>query len=254
MENNNNKAKVKIKNPFFITVLVAVAFYLLLKFAVQPPLPSTLVIMYMVTLIFALLLYISSSEATFKEFSLPINIFLVSPKLKRARMVAGVVIPLFAGWMTFSKMQPGYSPPGELRTVHPTPPSQIDVHGNTVVLAQAKNPFRDSAKIEQAIEDGRAIYFGNCMPCHGDNLDGKGHWADRINPIPINFRDPGTIAMMSESFIFWRVAKGGIGLPDEATPWSSAMPPWEKGLTEDEIWKVVLYLYEETGYVPKSFE
>lgn len=246
--------KVKITNPFFLSVFVALLFYLLLSVVIQPPLPSSIIWMYMVTIIVALLLYVSSSEKTFQEFSYPIKLFLVSDTLKKTRLVVGIIFPLLVGLISYNYVIPKYTPPGEGRNIHPAPPSQFKLKGEKFVMAEAKNPFRDPAKIEQAIEEGRDIYFGNCMPCHGDNLGGKGHWAAKINPIPIDFRDPGTIAMMSESYIFWRVAKGGIGLPGEAAPWSSAMPPWEESLTEEEIWKVVLYLFEETGYAPKSFD
>ena len=75
-----------------------------------------------------------------------------------------------------------------------------------------------------------------------------------FNPTPANFIDPGTIAMLQESFLFWRVAKGGPGLPNESTPWSSAMPPWEEHLTTDEIWKVILFEYWYTGWHPRTFD
>lgn len=260
IKNKNDKSTsqsistVKWNNPFFMVVAVALGFYLLLRFAVQPPLPSTLVTMYMVTVVFALILYVASSEKTFREFNYPINLFLKEDKFKVPRLTAGIIIPLLAAWFTYSSMTPSYSPPAELRTVHPTPPGQIIVQGEEIKLSEARNPFRTPEKRKQAVEEGREIYFGNCMPCHGANLSGKGHWVKRLNPIPINFRDPGTIAMMTESFIFWRVAKGGIGLPDEGTPWNSAMPKWEEELTNEEMWKVVLYIYDETGFEPRSWE
>ena len=77
------------------------------------------------------------------------------------------------------------------------------------------------------------------MYCHGDNLDGKGHFAHGFNPPPANFVDPGTIAMLQEAYLFWRIAKGGPGLPKESTPWNSVMPAWEDRLTEEQIWQVI---------------
>src|SRR6266850_1067547 len=101
---------------------------------------------------------------------------------------------------------------------------------------------------------GLVAYGQNCLPCHGDHLDGQGHFASGFNPLPANFQDNGTIAQLTESFVFWRVAKGGPGLPREGTPWNSAMPAWEEFLTEDEIWSVVLFLYEQTGWKPRTWE
>jgi mono/diheme cytochrome c family protein len=93
-----------------------------------------------------------------------------------------------------------------------------------------------------------------CLPCHGDLLDGKGHFAHAFNPAPLAFSDAGTIAQLTESFVFWRIAKGGPGLPREGAPWNSAMPAWEETLTEDEIWAVILFLYTQSGFQPRRWE
>ena len=74
-----------------------------------------------------------------------------------------------------------------------------------------------------------------------------------FNPKPANFEDVGTIAMLQESFVFWRVAKGGPGLPKSSHPWSSAMPVWEDMLSEGEMWKAILWIYEGTSHEPRTF-
>ena len=43
----------------------------------------------------------------------------------------------------------------------------------------------------------------------------KGPAARGFNPPPANFSDPTTIAMLQESYLFWRIKKGGVGLPIE---------------------------------------
>jgi len=60
--------------------------------------------------------------------------------------------------------------------------------------------------------------------------------------------------MLQESFLFWRISKGGPGLPEEGGPWDTAMPAWEKFLTEDEIWDVILFLYDFTEQRPRARE
>ena len=60
--------------------------------------------------------------------------------------------------------------------------------------------------------------------------------------------------MLQESYLFWRIAKGGPGLPEESTPWASAMPAWEPMLQEDEIWDVISFLYAFTGRKPRAQE
>ncbi|MFB3112954.1 MAG: cytochrome c, partial [Gemmatimonadales bacterium] len=69
-----------------------------------------------------------------------------------------------------------------------------------------------------------------------------------------SFHETGTIDQLQESFLFWRIAKGGLGLPREGTPWNSAMPVWEDFLTEDEIWSVIIFLYEQAGLEPRTWE
>src|SRR3989449_11105412 len=85
------------------------------------------------------------------------------------------------------------------------------------------------------------------MYCHGNTLVGQAHFAKRFNPPPAYFQDPGTIAMLQEAYLFWRIAKGGPGLPKESTPWNSVMPAWEDRLTEEQIWEAIIYLYDATG-------
>ena len=60
--------------------------------------------------------------------------------------------------------------------------------------------------------------------------------------------------LFTETFFFWRISKGGPGLPAGGTPWDSVMPVWENFLTEHQIWTVVLFLYNQTGWKPRTWE
>ena len=130
------------------------------------------------------------------------------------------------------------------------------MHGKRIETAGLKNPLRaaDAATLEKHTAEGKTIYYQNCFFCHGDALAGDGHFANAFSPIPANFRDVGTISMLQESFVFWRVASGGPGLPKGATPWSSAMPVWQNLLTEEEMWKAILYIYAGSGSTPRTWE
>ncbi len=68
---------------------------------------------------------------------------------------------------------------------------------------------------------------------------------------PVDFRDPGTIATVVESFAFWRVTEGGPKLPVQSTPWDSAMPIWGDELTDDEKWKIIMAEYDTAGVEPR---
>jgi hypothetical protein len=85
-------------------------------------------------------------------------------------------------------------------------------------------------------------------------LDGEGPAAHALNPVPADFTYSGTISQLTESYVFWRIAKGGPGLPVEGAPWNSAMPVWEDILTADEIWSVILFIYERSGSRPRTWE
>ena len=58
--------------------------------------------------------------------------------------------------------------------------------------------------------------------------------------------------MFTETFLFWRAAKGGPGLPSEGTPWDSTMPVWENYLPEEDIWASIMFLYDYTGLRPRA--
>jgi mono/diheme cytochrome c family protein len=153
-----------------------------------------------------------------------------------------VLFPLLVGWQTYTSLAPSDLPPAENRTIHPAPPNEF------VGLA---NPYQ---KNNQTIQEGKGIYASNCAPCHGENFDGKGLASVGFNPPPANFSDPGTIAQLQESYLFWRIKKGGVGLPIEGMPWKSAMPRWEHELTDEKIWKVIIGEYDGAHQSPRTWE
>lgn len=234
-----------------------------------PPIPWTLFITYMMLWSIGVFLYVSQDPETFKEFRAPI-VKTVVGEYKWARIVAFTALPALVGFVTYQGLLPQFDEPVELRTVHPAPPATTRVHGKTFVLETARNPFRiaeqdkyqnsfpfldaDKSKFMQYVTEGGSLFFENCHYCHGDQLNGVGMFSHVFNPTPANFVDPGTIAMLRESFLFWRVAKGGPGLPNESTPWSSSMPPWEEHLNIDEMWKIILFEFWYTGHHPRTFD
>ena len=98
---------------------------------------------------------------------------------------------------------------------------------------------------------GRGLYFRNCSPCHGAKHDGDGPEARAQSLRPVSFRDPGTIAVLVEDAVFWRVNEGALGLPPVSTPWDSAMPAWREELEADDLWRIVLSEYEDSGVQPR---
>jgi len=123
-------------------------------------------------------------------------------------------------------------------------PSTIHVNGKSISLQNLKNPITES---NQAFLDGSKIYIENCVLCHGDLLNGKGLYSESFFPPPANFLHPQSILSKPKSYAYWRIMKGGSGLPKKYEPWNSAMPSWEGVLTEEQVWKVIHFIYEKSN-------
>ena len=222
------------------------------------PVPAHLLwTIYMPLVVLVLLLFISASEQSWSEFRQPLHDLIVEqepPSLVWLRRGLLVAIPLTAGLAAYLLIRPDVSAPPELRSIHPAPPSSVTVGGETIDLRTAVNPYRgpDGTPDSSALAEGMAVYGQNCVICHGDSLAGDGLFAPSFRPRPADFTDSGTIAQLQESYLFWRIAAGGPGLPAEGKGWNSAMPVWDETLSADQIWKVILYLYEATDQLPRA--
>ncbi len=236
-----------------LAAVLIVGCYLLLKIPSGHNLiPSSVLMLYMFIIIVVILLAMTFNDESAREMAAPVLVLLGDPGKKVLRWVIFIIIPLLAGYLTYNKVKPGFEAPVELRSVHPAPPSSVKIFNKSFNLLTLESPIRnDRENFARHVREGGEVYFKNCFYCHGDKLDGKGHYANGFNPLPANFTDVGTIAQLQESYVFWRAATGGPGLPKEATPWSSAMPVWQHLLSEEEIWKVFLFIYDYTGYVPR---
>jgi mono/diheme cytochrome c family protein len=235
--------------------LILIVAYLIFQFAIRPPAPFSVLSLYMGIVLLVVLVYVSADSDSWRAFLRPLYATLVDDNKRVLRLALLVVLPLLFGYYAYTQAAAKPQAPPELRAVHPAPPDSISFKGKDFKIAGADNPLRkEQANVAKHVAAGGEIYIRNCMYCHGDNLDGKGHFAHGFNPPPANFQDPGPIAMLQEAFLFWRIAKGGPGLPKEATPWNSVMPAWEDRLTEEQIWQVIMYLYEATGQQPRRWE
>ncbi len=253
-----------LKHPFWQAIYLLVLSYLLFTVGIayippllgirSAPVPTSVVLQYMITALVGILLYVSNNEERWTKFKEPINAALVDADKRWIRAAALVIVPLLIGYVTYDSVRPTVAAPLQLRSIHPAPPTSIDFRGRTIRLTGLENPLRADGSIEEDYEEGLRVYYQNCLPCHGDLLDGHGHYAHGFNPLPLAFTDNGTIPQLTESFVFWRIAKGGPGLPIEGAPWDSAMPAWEPYLTEEEIWAVIVFLYEQTGWTPRTWE
>src|SRR5919201_6657105 len=253
-----------LRHPFWQAVMVLVIAYLFFTFGIaylpplvgiaSAPVPKSVVVQYMLIALVGILIFVSSDDARWERFKEPIHATLVDTDKRWIRMALLVLFPLVVGFATYEQARPKVDAPIQLRSIHPAPPGQITFRGKTIQLTGLNNPLRSRGSLQEHYNVGKRVYYQNCIYCHGDRLDGQGHFAHGFSPSPASFVDQGTISQLTESFVFWRIAKGGPGLPREGTPWNSAMPVWENYLTEDEIWSVIIFLYTQTGWQPRRWE
>ena len=131
-----------------------------------------------------------------------------------------------------------------------TPPPSEDVpktftlKGKLIALNNLSNPFKNDPK---ALNKGGALYTKHCFFCHGDLLDGNGLFGKSFSPPPADFTWLDSILSRPQAYTFWRIMKGGKGLPQKYEPWNSAMPAWEESLSEKDVWKIITYIYKTAG-------
>ena len=101
-------------------------------------------------------------------------------------------------------------------------------------IAQQKNPFESNS--ENFIK-GESLFQWTAEPnpckiCHGPVGNGLGMMAQGLSPMPRNFTCSQTMKQVSDGQMFWIIKNGSPG---------TGMPPY-KFLSDDEIWKLILYI------------
>lgn len=231
-------------------IIIMVGMYVFLKFVLpnipgSAPLPSSLIALYLLLTAAGIVILETVSRESKDAFWGPMQRFLTGENiggLQAIRYGVFILFPLLVGWQTYGSTATSDSPPSESRTIHPAPPGEYTGLSNPV------------PNTPDNIMQGKGFYAAFCSPCHGVNFDGNGPAARGYNPRPANFADPTTIAMLQESYLFWRIKKGGVGLPIEGAPWKSAMPRWELELPDEWIWKIILGEYDGAHQSPRTWE
>jgi hypothetical protein len=236
-----------------------VGLYVIFRFGFSAPIPASVVSLYMGIVSLAILAYVSSSRENREEVSRPLVGFMTEKRYATLLGAAVVAVPVLAAANVYLQKNVPLEPPLFPRTVHPASPTEITVHDKKIDLDAGENPFLPLAtsrpeEFRKHLENGRRVYYQNCVFCHGDNMTANGMFVHGLDPIPTNFADQGAISILRDTYLFWRIAKGGPGLPEEGAPWDTAMPAWETFLTEEEIWDTILFLYDFTGQKPRARE
>ena len=236
-----------------------IGLYVVIRYGFVVPVPISVVKIYMGIVSLALFAYVFTDSARTREVGVPLKAFLTEKRWAPLLAIVVLAIPSAVAYRIHAQMTKTPAAPNFARTVHPAPPDTITVHETEYSLGTVDNPYRkleetDPDAFAARVAEGRVVYYENCFYCHGDLMKGEGLYAHGLNPIPTNFRDPGVLPMLREGFLFWRIAKGAPGMPAEGGPWASAMPAWENFLTEEEMWNVILFLYDFAEYKPRAVE
>lgn len=244
---------------FLWTLVSWFSIFLFLRFGFTVPVPKSVIFIYMGIATLATLAYVTSDRGRLQGFASPLVRLCTEPRLRPLLLAVALFLPALAAFGVYRSMTVELEAPAFGRTIHPAPPDSVTVHDKPFNLITLDNPYRpleksNPAQFQAHLANGRRVYYENCFYCHGDAMRGDGMYVRGLNPIPTNFADGGAIALLQESFLFWRVSKGGPGLPDEGGPWDTAMPAWENFLTEEEMWDVILFLYDFSGQRPRARE
>jgi mono/diheme cytochrome c family protein len=143
------------------------------------------------------------------------------------------IIPLFALFLLSALLITACSGGGATKDDHDESTEHIEAPAEFESLT---NPF---AGDHDSAEAGAEIYEINCASCHGPGGKGDGPAAAGLDPKPASLADAHLMEDMSDGALFWRVSEGGM-----MEPFNSAMPAWKDTLSEDEIWKVIVYIRE----------
>jgi mono/diheme cytochrome c family protein len=162
--------------------------------------------------------------------------------LRLSLMMAAIAIPAEAGRVANAapRRQPmppanGAAPPGPNT---PAPQAAWDLRW-MAAPPRAVAPSKPPRRTDRLNALGASLYHSRCASCHGDNGDGKGPMAPRLNVPPTSFiagvyklRSTPSGSIPTDSDLFTTITRGVHGTP---------MLPWTD-LREEERWALVFHL------------
>jgi mono/diheme cytochrome c family protein len=100
-------------------------------------------------------------------------------------------------------------------------------------IKQKKNPVAPS---EAAMREAKSIYAEKCSNCHGDTGKGDGSDAMMYDPGPADLTDTKLMSKFTDGDLFYKITVG-----------KKPMPSFEKRLTEQQRWEMVLFVRSLAG-------
>src|SRR3989337_260614 len=144
-----------------VLVVLGVYFGFILVFDVLlgQLIPKSLLTMYMVFVVSGVVMVFTFTEEGAQELVGPIKALVEDPSKKMLRNVVFVIVPLLAGYYSYTSMMPSFEAPMELRTIHPAPPGKFKAYGKSFNLTTLENPYRkfekeDPPKFKELVKAG----------------------------------------------------------------------------------------------------
>jgi len=109
----------------------------------------------------------------------------------------------------------------------------INTFGYLIIIINTVAATHLVAKGEVSL--GKKIYLDRCAVCHGSQGDGKTFAANALYPTPKNFTAKVTKKELTRERMIESITKGRPG---------TAMMPWERILSKQEIHSVVKYIQQ----------
>ncbi len=95
-------------------------------------------------------------------------------------------------------------------------------------IKQKQNPVTPS---EAVLKEVKAIYADKCANCHGDNGKGDGPDAMMYDPGPADLSNTKYMSKLTDGELYYKITVG-----------KKPMPSFEKRLTEEQRWGLVILL------------
>jgi mono/diheme cytochrome c family protein len=90
------------------------------------------------------------------------------------------------------------------------------------------NPFKPS---QEDLPAARKLYLDKCAECHGDTGKGDGPQGRMYDPLPKDLTDAAHMNAVSDGELFYKISEG-----------HRPMPAFRKRLTDEQRWRLVLFL------------
>jgi mono/diheme cytochrome c family protein/Tol biopolymer transport system component len=113
------------------------------------------------------------------------------------------------------------------------PPVQAAFAFAIAAPGEAAGPLNPLTADSATLAAGRQLYAANCVACHGATGRGDGPAAVGLRPQPADFMEHMTPGKHTDGQVFLWIKNGYPG---------TAMPAWGGRLSDDEIWRIVVYL------------